>query len=431
MAADDRARLAVVYDWGSASPTEIARGLKDVASVRFIVPRSPYIRTVLPVLEHYGAVSMLDRVLAIGRLPERADGIVTFSERMIPATAALAERLGLAYHGIDVAAGLTDKSRQRDLLASAGVEKLRCQPARNVAELESALAVVGYPAIVKPTRGEGSVNVSLVHDAAQASNVLVELRRQWPENTLEGGPAVLLAEEYLSGIPTEPGLSDYVSVESVAVERRWVHLAIVGNFLQAPPFRETGHFWPAAIDAELAARIADLTSAAFAALAVRTGLGHTEIKLTPSGPRIIELHGRLGGDRAPLLSQAAGVDLVTLAGQAALGQSPVQASLAAQDIHFTYRHQAPAGATRLLQVAGQENVRGLPGVTEYSVTKLPAAVSTISTTYTDLLQGKAATHRELVELVGAASRLLTFTFDRADDAGPITMNGAALNPACA
>lgn len=428
MAADDLPRLAVVFDWGSATPTEIGRALKGVASVRFILPRSPYVRTVLPLLEHYGSVSMLDRVLATGRLPERADGIVTFSERMIPATARLAEKLGLAYHGVDVAAGLTDKSRQRELLAGAGIEKLRYQAARNVTELKSALAAVGYPAMVKPTRGEGSMDVLQIGDAAQAASILGELGRQWPENTLEGGPAVLLAEEYLSGTPTEPGIDDYVSVESLAVGGHWRHLAIVGNFVQVPPFRETGHFWPAAIDVPMAARVTDLTSAALTALSARTGIGHTEIKLTPSGPRIIEVHGRLGGDRAQLLRQATGVDLVTLAGMVALGNELVPDLPVPSDIHFRYHHQAPAGAAQLLQVAGQESVRGLPGVSDYSVMRLPAEVSDVSTTYTDALLGSADTHQALVELVRTASRLLTFTFARAEDAATMTVPGATLNP---
>lgn len=121
---------------------------------------------------------------------------------------------------------------------------------------------------------------------------------------------------------------------------------------------------------------------------------------------------------------------MTLAGLAALGHTPVAAFPVPTDIHFRYHHQAPAGTDRLLQVAGQDSVRGLPGVIDYSVAKLPAAMSAVSTTYTDALLGSADTHRNLVELVCAASRLLTFTFARAGDGGTMTVNGAALNPAC-
>jgi hypothetical protein len=424
MESENSPRLAVVYDQGSASPSEIARGLTGVASIRFVVPRSAHVHAVLPLLEHYGSVSMLDRVLATGKLPERVDGIVTFSERMVPATARLAEQLGLDYHGVDVAAGLTDKSRQRKLLAQARVEQLRHQTAENVTELESALAAVGYPAVVKPTRSEASLNTYLIQDASQAACVLGRLRRRWPENTMEGGPAVLITEEYLTGAPTERGIADYVSVESLAVDRHRLHMAIVGTFPQASAFRETGVFWPAAINSGTAEQVAELTRACLGALSACKGVSHTEVKLTPSGPRIIEVHGRLGGDLIPLFRQAAGVDPVALAGMLALGNASVQALPEPEAVHFRYHHQAPAGAVRLLQVAGQDSVRRLPGVS-YSVTKLPAALPQ-GTTYIDALYGSADTHRDVVELICTASRLLTFTYDLGDG-GTVTVNGADLN----
>jgi len=428
---ENPARLAVVYDQGAASPSDIARGLKGVASVRFVVPRSAHVRAVLPLLEHYGSVSMLDRALATARLPEHADGILTFSERMVPATARLAEMLGLEYHSTDVAAGLTDKNLQRGLLAKARIDPIRYRAAENVAELESALAAVGYPVIVKPTRGEGSRNTFLIGDASQAACVIRRLRDRWPENTMEGGPAVLLAEEYLSGAPTERGIADYLSIESLATGGRWQHMAIVGNFSQAPSFRETGHFWPAAIDDGAAERVTGLADAALGALSARLGLSHTEIKLTPSGPRVIEVHGRLGGDRAALFREATGVDLISLAGTLALGATPAAALPRPEAVHFRYHHQPPAGTARLLRVAGQDSVRRLPGVGGYTVSKPPVAVYPDSTAYVDTLYGSAGTQRELVELVCTASRLLTFTFARAGEAEPITVNGGDLNPACA
>ena len=44
----------------------------------------------------------------------------------------------------------------------------------------------------------------------------------------------------------------------------------------------------------------DIASMAIKALGVRVGFLHTEIKLTPDGPRIIEVNGRLGGSVAEM-----------------------------------------------------------------------------------------------------------------------------------
>jgi len=66
--------------------------------------------------------------------------------------------------------------------------------------------------------------------------------------------------------------------------------------------------------------VPDLATAATKALRVRTGFLHTEIKVTPSGPRVIEVNGRLGGGLPNLLQQAAGFDLLR-----ALGRDPITA----------------------------------------------------------------------------------------------------------
>jgi biotin carboxylase len=79
-------------------------------------------------------------------------------------------------------------------------------------------------------------------------------------------------------------------------------------------------FVPAAVDDASRDLVLDLATAATKALSVRTGFLDTEIKLTPSGPRVIEVNGRLGGGLPDLLQQAAGFDLLRWTLRAALGE---------------------------------------------------------------------------------------------------------------
>ena len=66
-----------------------------------------------------------------------------------------------------------------------------------------------------------------------------------------------------------------------------------------------------------------MASAAIEALDVHSGCLHTEIKLTPEGPRVIEVNGRIGGGVPEMLYRAAGVKIVELTLQLALGESIV------------------------------------------------------------------------------------------------------------
>jgi carbamoylphosphate synthase large subunit len=68
------------------------------------------------------------------------------------------------------------------------------------------------------------------------------------------------------------------------------HFAITGKYPLLPPFRERGDFWPAWLTDDERDREGPLTSEALRALGITTGVAHTEIKLTPDGPRIIEVN---------------------------------------------------------------------------------------------------------------------------------------------
>lgn len=126
-----------------------------------------------------------------------------------------------------------------------------------------------------------------------------------------GPEPALIVEEYLPGRDDQP-LGDYVAVEC-AVDGGVVALAVTGKLRLLPPFRETGQFWPARLPADEREEIIDLAVAALEALDVRTGLAHVEIKLTPAGPRVIEVNGRLGGLQVDL-AQRPGFELGSAGG---------------------------------------------------------------------------------------------------------------------
>ena len=66
---------------------------------------------------------------------------------------------------------------------------------------------------------------------------------------------------------------------------------------------------------------------AHTALGFADGVTHTELKLTPAGPELIEVNARLGGDLIPYLGlRASGVDPAAAAAAVACGRPPVLAA---------------------------------------------------------------------------------------------------------
>ncbi|MEV6766767.1 ATP-grasp domain-containing protein [Streptomyces sp. NPDC051105] len=389
--------LAVVYDRGAASAGDIAVGLADVSSVVFVLPRSRHNEQLHEVLRGLGDVVVLSgdhEADAAAVRGTRPSGIVTFSEPMLAVTAALAETLGLPFHSPRTAKLLTDKLAQRDQLRSAGVDDVRSRLVRSAAEWPDAVRHVGLPAVLKPLRGEGSRDTYLITREEEGRRLLAGLASA-------DGP--MLVEELLHGQPAPP-FGDYVSVESACGPDGVRHLAVTGKFPLAQPFREVGKFWPATLPPEERREVLALATRALHALEVTTGLAHTEIKLTPDGPRVIEVNGRLGGHINDMAKQSCGVDLVKLAGRLALGQPAPVTQLDPAGVHFQYHTLAPVEPCRLVRSFGSKEVRRVDGISGYraytkSGEELPGGVGTH---FVDVLWGFSATHQEMLEVLGSA-----------------------------
>lgn len=405
--------LAVVFDRGSAGHVEILASARKLCSVVFVVDED------LP--GSAGAVERLGqlaRVLDVTGLPSArrrsavaalgADGITTFSEYRLVATAELAEACGLPFHTPRVVTALVDKERQRARLREAGVQSTRCAAVRTVADLPAALAAVGLPAVLKPRSGAGSVDTCRIDGPEQALAVAEEF--------LADGAVEFVVEELLVGDPDAagPGFGDYVSVESVSSGGVVRHLCVTGKLPLAEPFRETGMFQPAALPEPLAARVLELTGAALRALGITDGVTHVEIKLTPDGPRLIEVNGRMGGYVHALLRRSARFDLLRAALRAALSLPLDVPELHFPAVEFVYFVTPPAeaGAT-LAGVRGLEEVAALEEVWQVAV-DAPAGRSLNWRAGTEghlgTVHGTAADHGRLRTAIGAIDAAIVLDY---------------------
>ncbi|GIJ48367.1 hypothetical protein Val02_52530 [Virgisporangium aliadipatigenens] len=356
-----RPLLIIVYDLGAAGPADLVAAARDVCDVVFVAdPRSRHVADNLAVLRAAAPVVEAPpdpRAVADAVKVLRPAGVTTFSESRIGLTAAVADLLGLPYHAPATAAALADKAAQREALARAGVPSARHRAIAGREGFLDAVAAVGLPAVLKPRQGAGSVDVrrlDTLQDCTRAANDL-------------GAGYVL--EELLVGDPTAagPGFGDYVSVESVVHDGEIRHVAVTGKFPLAAGFRETGQFLPATLAPALADRVTATAGHALRALDVRDGVTHTELKLTPSGPRIIEVNGRAGGYVSDLLRRCTGYDLLGAAMRSAVGRAPETTVGPPRQVAFRRYLAAPPGRVVLTALDGPDRVAALPGVTHVEI----------------------------------------------------------------
>jgi len=424
-------RIAVVLDFGAASPLNILAAARRLGQIVFVCDYDlPFVRDQRDDLAAFGTVCDITGLAPpaaagrIGRLA--ADTITTFSEAQLARTAALASRCGLPFHTPRTALALTDKLIQREVLAAAGVQATRCQAVTGPADLAGALRQVGLPAVLKPRAGAGGARTCRVDTAGEAAARLEEFLAAQRGPAGRPGQGQFVLEELLPGYPAAAGpqWGDYVSVESVTCGGVTSHLEVTGKFPLTPPFRETGYFVPATLGQPLRQAVLGLTGAAVAALGVANGVTHTEVKLTPEGPKIIEVNGRLGGYVADIVRRARGFDLVRLALAAALGRPPAAAlGLAPAAPLPGYRRHAfqyfilpPMGAVRLLGLAGAADLARQPGIQLVETFKqagdaLDWRAGTLS--YLGIVHGSCDSHAGILRLAALVRQTLRIEYETA------------------
>ncbi len=223
-------------------------------------------------------------------------------------------------------------------------------------------AEVTYPAVVKPRNASGSWHTFPVRDASELIAILAGLGDHDDE--------AMIVEEYLPSVAgaERERFADYVSVETLGTGTGLRHVAVTGRLHPVAPFRETGFFVPSDLGPDQTDAVLETATDALSALGVRSGCVHTEIKLTPEGPRVIEVNGRPGGGIGDMVHIAADTDLLALYLQSALGQ-PIELDGPVRCDRIGYRlfYQPPVSARRVTAIGGLGAIGLLPGVDEVSI----------------------------------------------------------------
>ena len=104
-----------------------------------------------------------------------ADGICTFWELSVPMVSRLAEATGLPGHKPEAVDIARDKHLTRKVLADAGLPSIANMLIENESQLEEAARKVGFPSVLKPVGGAGSLGVKKVNNEAEFLSVYREV----------------------------------------------------------------------------------------------------------------------------------------------------------------------------------------------------------------------------------------------------------------
>ncbi|MER7539923.1 ATP-grasp domain-containing protein [Streptomyces sp. NPDC097704] len=292
----------------------------------------------------------LDSLLPVVRDWHRADpfdAVLSFTEYGLEPASRVAIDLGVPGENLAAVLATRDKTRTRALLDRHGLSPVRHRVCATEADAAGFLAELGgRPLVLKPPSGGLSEGVYVVESGRQ-------LAERWAWTSAVAGPEPVLAEEFLSG-------PEY-SVESVS--RHGVHeVVMVTEKLTTgfPGFVELGHQVPARLDAGDLEAIEKLVLEFLELIGQKTGPVHSELRLTPHGPRLIEAQTRVGGDQIwEMCETVSGADQITETMCALLGlpDPPRVPRAPAAAIRFFSQENV-----RVRHVDGVTEARGAPGV---------------------------------------------------------------------
>ncbi|MFE3323277.1 ATP-grasp domain-containing protein [Streptomyces sp. NPDC059176] len=289
--------------------------------------------------------------------------VLTWDETLLETTAEVARRLGLPHMSPRAVRGCRDKLTTRRVLTAAGVPSAGFRHVHGREEALAAAEELGLPVVVKPRALAGSIGVAVAGSAEQVAHAYEQAATAaFPGiDRLDGA----IVEEYLHG----PEISVDCAVSGGEIRVLNVAHKRLGF---APYFEEIGHLVKPWDDEPWADGVRAVVAAAHEALGIRTGITHTELRLTGAGPRIVEVNGRLGGDFIPLLGRlATGVDQIAAAADIALGRTPATERTRDRCAEVRFLYPAQDAVVRSLDVEG---VADRPGIERAVALAAPGTV---------------------------------------------------------
>ena len=228
------------------------------------------------------------------------DGVLCLVDIRLVEAAKLAKAIGVRFISPATAALLRDKSSVRARLREHGIRQPDFLAAEDTASLKQAVQDLQPPVLIKPVDGYGSQNIVLLQDLADLDPWISPLDDMLPAQTEYGfgvrGMSKLLVERYLNG--------PLLGCDTMSVSGRHYLIGVHQKSMFPPPSFAIrgGTFTPRNSDHE---PLEGYVRSVLDAVDFECGAAHLEIIMTPEGPHLVEINGRLVGAKIPRLLNCA------------------------------------------------------------------------------------------------------------------------------
>ncbi|XP_028916839.1 carnosine synthase 1 isoform X1 [Ornithorhynchus anatinus] len=259
----------------------------------------------------------------------RLDGCLSYWDDCLVLTALLCQELGLRCSPPAAMRLAKQKSRtQLHLLRCRGprwpgpaLYAVPCCPLQSPADVERAARLVPLPGVMKLEFGAGAVGVRLVEDGPQCQAHFGKIARDLrgeadhPGIGLGWGNAMLLME-YVAGTEHD--------VDLILFGGRLLGAFVSDNGpTRLPGFTETAARMPTGLAPEQEAQLVRAAHQCCLGCGLLDGVFNVELKLTATGPRLLEINPRMGGFYLrDWIQELYGVDLFLAAAMVACGLAP-------------------------------------------------------------------------------------------------------------
>ncbi len=286
--------------------------------------------------------------------------IIPGFEIYVAHAARLADCIGVPALSIETADALRDKNKMRICLRKAGVESPNHLMIYSSKDIKALSPFITFPAVIKPVDQSGSVHVSKVDDLVSLENAYQKMcDDKWTEMA-KGVGSIALIEEYIDGpeFSVEGYVNNHLS-HIVSVTEKITR----GN----PYFVEMGHIVSADISQSLHKKISLYIQRVINALQINLGVFHAEIRISHQGPVLMEIAGRLAGDRiCDLIQLSSNTNLFQIMLDSYLGHAINFSSVNFKQ-YAGIRYFSANMLSRFSNVVGVDKIKCIQGFEEFKL----------------------------------------------------------------
>lgn len=267
--------------------------------------------------DEYVNVSIIDKEAVLEEARKRnIDGIMSFAVDPGVVTAAyVADRMGLPTPGpYESVCILQNKDRFRKFLADNGFNVPKAKGYSSIEEAMADIASFSWPVIVKPTDSAGSKGVTKVNGPEEIEDAL---KTAFDHSISKH----IIVEDFIE----KQGCSSDCDCFSIDGKLEFVSFSAQHFDAGAPnPYTPSAYSWPSTFTKEQEVELTSELQRLLTLLGMRTSIYNIETRIGTNGkPYIMEVSPRGGGNRlSEMICYITGVDLITAAVRAAVGETP-------------------------------------------------------------------------------------------------------------